>query len=608
MKVPRSIKSTSKKSMPSPILEKQYYRCDDEGKQKIGLVGVGKTCATTVRLLILGLLTAVIIFRHMSISQFVIDLDSENVSPLHFGLASSALHWIPCGSRFQCANLSVPLNHLNHSDKRTASIAITRYLSSVQDFHTGTLIFNPGGPGGSGTGATYRLGPLLDTVLQGRYNILGFDPRGINKTLPAVHCLSSRTTRSSLQHILGSTAPSLHLHDVGIWDAIAQLLADECSSNSGADILPYVNTPTVARDIAAIVDALRAEHVPHRRHHPVSYWGFSYGTNLGAIFTAMFPNKLHRIILDGIRSPFDAREIYTWGYTSLASQNDMVEGYFEICERVGRERCPLAGGLEGEGAKEAVMDLLMRLYERPLPVISSGSGQTAGLVTFYDYKEFFYGILYWPRNWRRFADISMDLLRGNGTSFLRAVEPGPGGYGSAESGTAVLCTDAVQATNYSLSSWKEFVRNMTELSFVAGDSRSLDTLPCRHWGAVPNERWLGDFEDIELQVPVLMIGNTYDPATPLASAKRLLGKMGKNAVLLEQRSYGHCSVSAVSSCTYNTTLDYLLNGNLPEDGKVCDVDDEEYGDYFPRSKKHTLETSSLHQLLAGVRDEIRRPS
>lgn len=114
-----------------------------------------------------------------------------------------------------------------------------------------------------------------------------------------------------------------------------------CEEGSGENVLPFVNTPTVARDIASIVDAL---HADSKTMHHVCYWGFSYGTNLGAIFAAMFPNKLHRIVLDGIRSPIDAREIYEWGYTSLASQNDMVEGYFEICEKAGEQRCPLAGG------------------------------------------------------------------------------------------------------------------------------------------------------------------------------------------------------------------------------------------------------------------------
>lgn len=510
-----------------------------------------------------------------------------------FSSASPRLNWASCGDRFQCANLSVPLDYMNATEKRTASIAITRYLASNENSRKGTIIFNPGGPGGSGTGATYRVGPLLDKALQGSYDILGFDPRGINKTLPAVTCLKSLTNRYALELILGSTAPSINLHDIGIWDSSAQVIAEECEANSGADVLPFVNTPSVARDIAAIVDALHAE----KKHH-VSYWGFSYGTNLGAMFTGMFPNKLHKIILDGIRSPFDAREIYEWGYTSLASQNDMVEGYFEICEKVGKSRCPLAG-LE-KGAKATVMDLLISLYDQPLPV---SSDKIAGLVTFYHYKSFFYGTLYRPHTWRRFADITMDLLNGNGTSFLSATDFGPAELAGAESGTAVLCTDAAQATNYSLTSWSEFVHNMTQLSFIAGDSRSLATLPCRHWYSTPNERWLGSFDDVHLDVPVLMIGNTYDPATPLLSARRLLAEMGQNAVLLEQRSYGHCSTSSVSTCTFKVVLDYLLNGNLPEQGKVCDVDDQDHGDYFPRDEK-TVNTDLVGEVLQGLTHEV----
>ncbi|KAI9736506.1 MAG: hypothetical protein M1818_006016 [Claussenomyces sp. TS43310] len=513
------------------------------------------------------------------------------------GLAKSHLEWTSCGDRFQCASLPVPLDYLNDEDNRTASIAITRYLASKQDASTGTVIFNPGGPGGSGTGSTYRLGPVLDEILEGQYDILGFDPRGINMTSPAVSCMSSVASRSALQYILGSTAPSLNPHDIGIWDSVAQLIAEECEANSGADILPFVNTPTVARDIASIVDAIHAE-----KRHRVSYWGFSYGTNLGAIFTALFPNKLHRIILDGIRSPLDAREIYAWGYTSLASQNDIFEGYFEICEKVGPSRCPLAG-LE-KSAKTTVMDLLDSLYERPLPV---SAPQVTGLVTFFDYKEFFYGTLYQPRSWLLFSEITRDLLKGNGTSFLLATDPGPAGFGSMEAGTAVLCTDADPATHYSLESWSDYVFNMTELSFIGGDSRSLVTLPCRHWYSIPSERWSGSFEDVHLETPVLMIANTYDPATPIASAKRLLENMGDNAVLLEQHSYGHCSVSSLSTCTYQVVLDYLLRGHLPHPGTVCEVDDKEYGGYFPFPKgEKALDRNPLEKVLERFVDEIRQ--
>jgi len=512
-----------------------------------------------------------------------------------FGFASTNLQWSSCGDRFQCANLSVPLDYMNHEDNRTASIAITRYLATKQPAE-GTIIFNPGGPGGSGTGSTYRIGPLLDGILQGKYDILGFDPRGINKTLPRVTCLQSLETRAALQEILGTTAPNLNIHDVGIWDSFGQLIAEECEANSGADVLPFVNTPSVARDIASIVDALHAE----KKHH-VSYYGFSYGTNLGAMFVGMFPNKLHKVILDGIRSPLDAREIYEWGYTSLASQNDMFDGYFEICDKVGAERCPLAG-LEKD-SKTTVLDLLSSLYARPLPV---SSDEAAGLVTYYDYKSFLYGTLYRPRSWLRFAEISSDLLKGNGTSFMLASTRNLSSFGMAESGTAVLCTDAVPATNYSLSSWSEFVANMTNLSLIAGDSRSLDTIPCRHWYAEPNERWLGSFDDVELHTPVLMISNTYDPATPIASGRRLAEKLGKNAVLLEQHSYGHCSTSAVSSCTYRHVIEYLLEEKLPSAGTVCQVDDQDYGDYFAKGVSSFGSTTFQAGFMQAIMAEVQQ--
>jgi len=98
----------------------------------------------------------------------------DKTSP--FGPAGPELKWLSCGDKFQCANLSVPLDYLNEKDTRTASIAITRYLATNRTSKTGTIIFNPGGPGGSGTGSTYRLGPILDEVLKGQYDILGFDP------------------------------------------------------------------------------------------------------------------------------------------------------------------------------------------------------------------------------------------------------------------------------------------------------------------------------------------------------------------------------------------------------------------------------------------------
>ena len=376
------------------------------------------------------------------------------------------------------------------------------------------MIFNPGGPGGSGTASTYRFGPGLDTVLRGRYDVLGFDPRGVNLTLPRVQCLQD-ADREALARILGVTAPSLRPEqDVGVWDAFAEVLAGGC-----------------AREDGEVGDE------------------------------------------DGVRSPLDSREVFEWGYTSLASQDGTMEGLFEICDRVGRERCAIAGG-----ARETVMGVLERLYERPIAV--NDDAGNVGMVTGYNYRSFLYGTLYRPYAWPRFASITADLAQGNGSSFLEAT--GPGDFAIADVTSAVLCTDAAPATNYTLKEWAAYLEDMTTKSFVGGAQRALDTLPCRHWRAEPSERWEGEFGDLELDTPVLVLANSFDPATPLDSARRLVWRMGsRNARLLEQRSYGHCSISSVSSCTWNAVLGYLLDGELPYAGKTCEVDAGNFTGYFP---------------------------
>lgn len=187
---------------------------------------------------------------------------------------------------------------------------------------------------------------------------------------------------------------------------------------------------------------------------------------------------------------------------------DVFDGYFKICDYVGPKRCALAG--RDQDSKTLVIQLLTSLYKRPIPV---SVGPVPGLVTYYDYKQAFYGVLYRPRNWAGFAKITADLLEGNGTSFLKANLRDIASFASSESGTAVLCTDAMPATGVSLDQWSDFVRNMSAISLIAGDSRSLDTIPCRHWKTEPNERWLGDFDNIKLDNPALIISNTYDPAT-----------------------------------------------------------------------------------------------
>lgn len=498
--------------------------------------------------------------------------------------SNRSLQWRPCGDGFFCTELAVPFDHLNSSDCRTMTISVTKFLATRKGSKKGSIIFNPGGPGGSGSGSTYRLGPVLDELLEGKYDIVGFDPRGVNNSVPRISCLESFKLRSEIQRVLGSTTPSTNPLAVGIWDSASQLLAEECAFNHGPSVLASVGTAAVSRDLASIVEALKSEGEEH-----IAYWGFSYGSNLGTVFSAMFPNLVERVILDGIRSPFDAREVFSWVYSSLQSQDDVFDGYFDICDKVGQQRCPLAD--REKPSKEIVLELLSRLHQRPLPV---SSGSVLGLVTFHEYKSFIYETLHQPSEWHRLAEISLDLLAGNGSSFLEATQLRSSGFQAADIGVAVLCADALPAKNYSLRTWIDQIQNMSKISFIAGDLRSLDVLPCRHWRSGPSERWEGSFDGIVLDHAALLIGNTYDPATPIKSARRLQAQMQGNGILLEQRSYGHCSGSTVSQCTLEYIRKYLSDGELPESGKICYLDDLDYGDYFPRPGQASSPVKSPH--------------
>lgn len=99
-----------------------------------------------------------------------------------------------------------------------------------------------------------------------------------------------------------------------------------------------------------------------------------------------------------------------------------------------------------------------------------------------------------------------------------------------------------------------------------------------------------------------MIGNTYDPATPLASARRLVEEMeeGTNVVLVEQNSYGHCSISSVSSCTYEIVLGYLLDGKVPAVGTVCQLDAANYEGYFPSEEESLHAVHGARELFRGL--------
>jgi pimeloyl-ACP methyl ester carboxylesterase len=249
------------------------------------------------------------------------------------------LRYRPCYDGLECARLKVPLDWQNLNNTGTVAIAIVKLPASVpQDdpMFGGTILTNPGGPGGSGVSFLQKYGKLLSGVLSGgekKYEIMSFDPRGVMFSTPRADCFGGDP--------LARDAFMLELHGLGTLGAGADAMVRNfalfkafgglCEKRDGEDdIMQYVTTASVCRDMVEIVDRideLRKKEIAVRRldsegslQHPMAiedgegtekdmarlqYIGFSYGTVLGNTFMSMFPGRVGRLVIDGVDDAYD---------------------------------------------------------------------------------------------------------------------------------------------------------------------------------------------------------------------------------------------------------------------------------------------------------------
>jgi pimeloyl-ACP methyl ester carboxylesterase len=266
------------------------------------------------------------------------------------------LEFHSCFGDFECARLDVPLDwtaSAKEQKAKRAAIAITKFpakVSVIDSRYGGAILINPGGPGGSGVGLVIKQGKSVQTVVDSGnfsttatenagllFDIIGFDPRGINNTTPAISCFPDDGARqfwavqSQAQGMLSDNRTFPYIF------GRTQALADSCSKilgHEGDEIGRFVSTPNVVQDMVAIIEALgewretkakaSVSYEKSRRNDEIIertmwrkgeekllYWGFSYGTLLGATFASMHPSKVGRLVLDGV---VDAMDYYSGEY------------------------------------------------------------------------------------------------------------------------------------------------------------------------------------------------------------------------------------------------------------------------------------------------------
>lgn len=453
------------------------------------------------------------------------------------------LAWRSCGERVECSTLRVPLDHTQPAGRRI-DVAVVRVPATGGGRPLGSLVLNPGGPGGSGVAYARAAPQVLPPDLRARFDIIGFDPRGVGASTP-VDCISDRQTDALLAGP-GEPENAAELQQVV---ASSRALVEGCRRSSG-DLLSHLRTDDVARDM----DVLRAALGDQR----LTFLGKSYGTFLGARYAELFPTRVRALALDGAVDPS------LTGEQLNAAQARGFESSFTafLTQCVADGGCPL--GSDVPAARAAVQRLLERAERSPLP--AEGERKLSESLLAYALAA----ALYSPaEGWPELEAGLREALDGRGARLLRLadalLERDPSGRYSSqfESNIAINCVDRP---------WPRDVKRIQRLAAQAACTSPLfgpaivyGSLPCALWPVPPSPaapvRAAG-------APPILVVGTEADPATPFAWSQALAAQL-ESGVLLAYDGSGHTAFGRGSRCIDEAVIRYLVETIPPATGTRC---------------------------------------
>ncbi|MFD0275429.1 alpha/beta hydrolase [Kitasatospora sp. NPDC127111] len=460
--------------------------------------------------------------------------------------------WAPCAddpqttkideSLVQCATLKVPLDYANPAGD-VLDVAVVRNPAVKQDQRVGSLLVNPGGPGGSGVDMVKRnpsgwAGPLHD-----RFDMVGFDPRGAGLTSP-LNCLDDKARDAWVT----TDAPGA---DHG------KVLAEACQAKY-AKVLPFVGTRNTARDMDVLRGALGDQKL--------NYLGMSYGTYLGSLYAEEFPDRVGRLVLDGATSPS----------TSLVQHNIEQYAGFERALKAFAADCvtkdPCSLGKDPDKAAQKLAGFLDGLKEHPLKTakgrtLTANAAWTGVLSTLYGGEKAWTNL----RNVLAFA-----MLRDKG-DYLLDLADGYNGRGedgkygvSADAYTAIHCADGATDAPAGEQLQAALAELAAKAPLVSGHEPTMALFDpdCRIWPfrSVEKPHAIASKSD----ATIVVVGSTGDPATPYAWSEKLTAELG-HAVLLTREGEGHTAYGK-STCIRGSVDAFLVDGTVPAAGTRCPSD------------------------------------
>ncbi|MFJ2965149.1 alpha/beta hydrolase [Streptomyces collinus] len=458
----------------------------------------------------------------------------------------SGLSWGRCkataegpapSSDWQCATLKVPLDW-SEPDGETIGLGLIRAKARGDD-RVGSLLFNFGGPGASGVSMMPSYAPTVSSLRE-RYDLVSWDPRGVGAS-EGVRCRGDKEIQAAESVDVSPDTPA---EEQAYFEDAADF-GEGCRKNAGK-LMAHVSTADSARDMDRIRRVLGDARL--------NYFGISYGTELGGTYAHLFPKKVGRMTLDAVVDP---------GADTVGHAENQARGF----QRALNGYLASTGQDPEEGTRK-IADLLRRIDARPLPAGTPGRKLTQTLAVT--------GILlplYSKDSWPTLTSALDAAERGDGSELLaladRYNERDPSGrYGTTTHSQRVIsCLDDRQRPT--MAETKPLLPRFERISPVFGAFLGWDTAGWCHDWPVPGQH---DTPEVSAPgaAPVLVVGNTGDPATPYEGARRMADELGKGVgVMLTWRGDGHGAYGSGSDCIDSTVNAYLLDGTVPKDGKVC---------------------------------------
>ncbi|WP_374360216.1 alpha/beta hydrolase [Streptomyces sp. NP-1717] len=453
---------------------------------------------------------------------------------------------LPGGTKWECATMTAPLDYAKPKGD-TIPLALIRARTSDPDKRIGSLVFNFGGPGGSGVTGLPSFGKDYEK-LRTRYDLVSFDPRGVGRSEP-VECKDDKQLDA---YYAKDMTPDDSAEEKSYVDGL-KWYAEGCERKSGRE-LPYVGTVNAARDMELMRQVLGDDKL--------NYFGISYGTELGGVYAHLYPKSVGRTVFDAVVDPTESSEQGSLGQAKgfqLALTN-----FAKDCVSRG-DACTLPGSTPQE-IENFVVGLLDRLDKKPINAL--GARKLTQTQATNGIAQALYSKEYWP-----LLEQGLDEADGGSGALLLVLSDAMNGrdekgrYSNIQSANAAVnCVDSKQ--RYTLAQTKAKLAEFREVSPVFGDFLGWGLLGCSEW-PVPGER---DKPDVSAPgaAPILVIGNTGDPATPYEGARAMAKALGKGVgVELTYEGQGHGAYNSGSTCVQNAVNGYLLDGKVPKDGTVC---------------------------------------